>query len=110
MNAGRPTSNGDPECLSSNLDSGKTRSAAYLLLTTPTNCCTSARVRRLDADNLFSTVIHQHRQAFVNRCVGQALTKYISASRLVAGHELSPSGQNWTARARIVLPHYAYGN
>jgi hypothetical protein len=47
-----------------------------LLTNSATNCCTSARVRRLDADNLFSTVIQlpQHRQVFANRCVGQTLT------------------------------------
>src|SRR5271163_1458013 len=47
-----------------------------LLTNSATNCCTSARVRRLDTDNLFSTVIQQpqHRQVFANRCVGQTLT------------------------------------
>jgi hypothetical protein len=47
-----------------------------LLTNSATNCCTSARIRRLDADNLFSTVIQlpQHRQVLGNRCVGQTLT------------------------------------
>ena len=32
------------------------------------------------------------------------------SSLLVAAHELSPSGQNWTAQTRVVLPHYSYDN
>jgi hypothetical protein len=47
-----------------------------LLTNSATNCCTSARVRRLDADHLFSTVIQlpQNGQVFANRCLGQTLT------------------------------------
>src|ERR1035441_5386960 len=30
------------------------------------------------------------------------------SSLLVAAHELSASGQNWTAQTRVVLPHYSH--
>ena len=33
-----------------------------------------------------------------------------SSSLLVTAHKLSPSGQNWTARTEIVLPHLNHGN
>jgi hypothetical protein len=47
-----------------------------LLMNSVTKARTSARVRRLGADNLFSTVIQlpHHRQVFTNRCVGQTVT------------------------------------
>ena len=52
----------------------------------PTNPCTSARVRRLGADNLFSTVIQllQHRHVSANRCVGQTLTVQLNPRDPVA--------------------------
>src|ERR1019366_6924977 len=47
-----------------------------LLTNSATICWTSARVRRLGADNFFSTVIQlsQHRQVSANRCVGRTHT------------------------------------
>jgi len=54
-----------------------------LLMNSATNFRTSARVRRLGADNLFSAVIEllQHRHDFANRCVGQTLTINNSSTR-----------------------------
>ena len=68
--------NGDPEAEAQTSTLAKLAPRIPLLTNSAANCGTSARVRRLDADNLFSTVIQlpQHRQVSANRCVGQTLT------------------------------------
>ena len=45
------------------------------------------------------------RRTHVDGCGSGSLS-----SRLVAAHELSPSGQNWTAWTGIVLPHCGHDN
>jgi hypothetical protein len=76
-----------------------------LLTNSATNCCTAARVRRLDADNLFSTVIQlaQQRQVFANRCVGQTLTFERAAYR--NGQKISLALLPALARAPVTLKH-----
>jgi hypothetical protein len=44
------------------------------------------------------------------RLMPMAAGWYSPPSRLVAAHELSQNGQNWTARIEIVLPHLDHGN
>ena len=63
-----------------------------LLTNSTTNCWTSARVRRLGADNSIFAVIRtlQHRPRLSNRCVGQTLTVQRSQDAFRIENSASP--------------------